>query len=173
MKTGKKIKIGIGIVLLILLVVGIVYMAMKASAATQLKLGGVGMAVDKNKNNLTKVLGGTLPFLVNVDIVNYSSVPLLLNQTSLEIYSQDEKKIGGQTLPLTKPVQIAPITTTTITLPFEVSIANLVKTFKDVSFEDWVNYYYTGKPIGKKIKVNGFVIAEAIKVNINMKEVDI
>lgn len=164
-------KISALIVLVVLLSLAGYFYFVKIKQAKKLSFGVDSIKPNfKTVGELSKSLltGGNIPVIVKPLISNYSSSKFKLNQIKLDIYSQDEKTLlGSQSMPLANPIELVPNANNTPAILYTFNPAAFANSAgRKLGISEIIGWYQ-GKPLGVKLKLKGFFVAEGIKLNID------
>lgn len=136
--------------------------AQKLSFGVDSMTPNIASVADVSKIFLT---GANIPVTLKPAINNFSSSTFKIQQLKLDIYSEDGKNLlGSQNLPLNQTAMVKPNSKTVLSLNYSFNpVAFFNSAGRKLGISEIVNWY-TGKTIGIKFKLVGFVVAEGIKV---------
>jgi hypothetical protein len=168
MFSGKNI--AVFVFLMILVAVGYAYWR-KYRQAQKLSFGVDGIKPNVSSvADVSKILltGANIPVTLKPVINNYSPSTFKIQQLKLDIYSEDGKNLlGSQNLPLNSTALVQPNSKTVLSLNYSFNpVAFFNSAGRKLGISELVDWY-TGKSIGIKLKLSGFVVAEGIKVNLD------
>jgi len=163
--------------LLIAVIIGaIYYYVTKATNASKLKVTVDKITFPISLSSVTDLMGGSLIITVNVNIGNYSTVPYTINQISIDAFTEKGTPVATQLSPLAVPVTISPNANNVIPIQYKIGYNNIIALLQDSgilsapSITDLITNFALTQSIGAKINLKGFVVAESIKVNVDLTQ---